>query len=170
MQTAPRPTLVGAAPRQISQGVARRRTQARLAYLFIAPAFIMLLIFQYYPSLSAIYHALTAWDAASPPVFVGLANFQSFFSDPVMGTAVANILKLTVFWMVLAVTVPLVAARLIRGVESARLQFIYRLCFILPFVVPTVVNILLWQFIYAGGGVLNQVLSVLHLNRLALDW
>src|SRR2546430_17321451 len=97
MQTAPRPSLVGAAPRQISQGVARRRTQARLAYLFIAPAFIMLLIFQYYPSLSAVYHALPAWDAASPPVFVGLAKFQSFFTEPVMGTAVVNIMKLTLF-------------------------------------------------------------------------
>src|SRR2546429_2184267 len=129
MQTAPRPTLVGAAPRQISQGVARRRTQARLAYLFIAPAFIMLLIFQYYPSLSAIYHALTAWDSASPPVFVGLANFQSFFSDPVMGTAVVNILKLTAIWMVLAVPTALWAGRLSPGGQPSSPPLRFWLCF-----------------------------------------
>jgi ABC-type sugar transport system permease subunit len=163
-------TAILGARRRTRPGLARRRAQARLAYLFILPAFVMLLIFQYYPALSALYHGLTTWDATSPPVFVGLANYQSFFSDPVMGTAVTNILKLTLFWMVLAVTVPLAVARLIMGVKSRRLQFIYRLCFILPFVVPTVVTILLWQFIYAGDGVINQILGFLHLSKLQQDW
>jgi ABC-type sugar transport system permease subunit len=162
--------VVSGRRRQAHPGMARRRAQARLAYLFIAPAFIMLLIFQYYPALSALFHALTSWDAVSPPVFVGLANFQSLLSDPYVGIATLNVLKLTLFWMVLAVTVPLIVARLILGVKSARLQFIYRLFFVLPFVVPTVVNILLWQFIYAGNGVLNQLLSFLRLTQLQQDW
>jgi raffinose/stachyose/melibiose transport system permease protein len=72
--------------------------------------------------------------------------------------------------MILAVTVPLAVARLILSVKSPRLQFIYRLCFILPLVVPTVVSILLWQFIYSGSGVLNQVLGALHLTGLQQDW
>lgn len=149
---------------------ARRRYQARLAYLFIAPAFVMLIIFQYYPVFSALYHSLTNWDGTSPATFAGLANFQSFFGDPILGTAVANIVKLTLFWMVLAVTIPLAVARLIMGVRSVRAQFIYRLCFVVPFVVPTVVTILLWKFIYAGDGVLNQALTALHLTRLQQDW
>ncbi|HLW60633.1 MAG TPA: sugar ABC transporter permease [bacterium] len=148
----------------------RQRARTRLAYLFIAPGLVMLLVFRYYPALSALYHSLTTWDGTSPPIFVGLANFRSFFADPIFGRSVLNVGELTLFWMVQAVTVPLIVAQLILGIKSPRLQFIYRLFFVLPLVVPAVVNILLWQFIYAGDGPLNQVLGALHLNRLEQDW
>src|SRR5438067_2110722 len=90
-----------------------RRAQAHLAYAFLAPTLVAIMTFQYYPAASAIYHSFTTWDGVSPAKFVGLAQFQAFFIDPVFGTAVANILKLTGFWMLLAITVPLFVARLI---------------------------------------------------------
>jgi raffinose/stachyose/melibiose transport system permease protein len=147
-------------------GVAR----GRLGYLFILPAFVFILLFSYYPAFSAIYHAFTRWDGATPAVWIGWQNFQSFLTDPEFGIAALNILKLTAFWMLLAVTVPLAVARLILSVASRRLQFVYRLCFVLPFVLPQVVIILLWQFIYAADGVLNHVLAVLHLSQWQSDW
>lgn len=144
--------------------------RSRLAYLFLLPSFIFILLFSYYPAFSAIYHAFTTWDGVSPATWVGWQNFQSFLTDPEFGISVQNIVKLTVFWMLLAVTVPLFVARVILGVPSGRLQFVYRLCFILPFVVPQVVIILIWQFIYAGTGVLNQLLAQAHLSNLQQDW
>jgi ABC-type sugar transport system permease subunit len=144
--------------------------RGRLAYLFLLPAFIFILLFSYYPAFSALYHAFTRWDGVTPATWVGLQNFQSFLTDPEFGTSVQNIVKLTAFWMILAVTVPLFVARLIISVPSGRLQFVYRLCFILPFVVPQVVIILLWQFIYAGTGVLNQLLALVHQSHMQQDW
>ena len=144
--------------------------RGRLGYAFLLPAFIFILLFSYYPAFSAIYHAFTKWDGVTPATWVGFQNFQSFLADPEFGTSVQNIVKLTLFWMILAVTVPLFVARLILGVRSGRLQFAYRLCFILPFVVPQVVIILLWQFIYAGTGVLNQLLALVHQSQLQQDW
>ena len=144
--------------------------RGRLGYAFLLPAFIFILLFSYYPAFSAIYHAFTKWDGVTPATWVGFQNFQSFLADPEFGTSVQNIVKLTLFWMILAVTVPLFVARLILGVRSGRLQFAYRLYFILPFVVPQVVIILLWQFIYAGTGVLNQLLALVHQSQLQQDW
>jgi ABC-type sugar transport system permease subunit len=149
---------------------ARGFAQARLGYLFLAPTLAAIVIFQYYPAVSAVYHSLTQWDGVDPATFTGFAQYTAFFTDPEFGTAVANILKLTAFWMILAVTVPLVVARLILSLPSPRQQFSCRLLFILPFVVPQVVLILLWQFIYAGDGVLNQMLANVHLARLQTDW
>lgn len=158
------------------KGAARRRSlgarlaQWRLGYLFLLPTLVAIVIFQYYPAISAVYHAFTIWDGISPARFAGLSQFAAFFTDPEFGTAVVNILKLTAFWMLLAVTVPLFVARLIMAVPSPRRQFAFRLLFILPFVVPQVVLILLWQFIYAGQGVLNQLLVAIHLAGLQQDW
>ena len=148
----------------------RRLARSRLAYLFLLPSFVCIVVFSYYPAGSAIYHAFTLWDGTSNASWVGLSNFTRYFDDPQFGISVANVAKLTCFWMILAVTVPLLVARLILSVRSARLQFVYRLCFILPFVVPQVVIILLWQFIYAPTGVLNELLGSLHLGALRHDW
>jgi raffinose/stachyose/melibiose transport system permease protein len=163
-----RVSIAGLAPgkKQLSNRVA----QARLGYMFLAPTVAAVAVFQYYPAVSAVYHSLTRWDGVDPATFAGFTQFSAFFSDPEFGTAVGNILKLTAFWMVLAVTVPLIVARLILSIPSARQQFICRLLFILPFVVPQVVLILLWQFIYAGDGVLNQILGDVGLANLQTDW
>ena len=169
-RTSPAATYAATRPAAGSQQWIAAIARGKLGYAFLLPAFIFILLFSYYPAFSAIYHAFTRWDGVSPATWVGLDNFQSFLSDPEFGTSVQNIVKLTVFWMILAVTVPLFVARLILSVRSSRLQFAYRLCFILPFVVPQVVIILLWQFIYAGTGVLNQLLSLIHQGQLQQDW
>ena len=147
-----------------------RLGQARLGYMFLVPTLAAIVIFQYYPAASAIYHSFTLWDGVDAAKFTGFAQFQAFFADPEFGAAVANIVKLTLFWMLMAVTVPLVVARLILSVRSPSQQFALRLLFILPFVVPQVVLILLWQFIYAGDGVLNQLLGSVHLSNWEADW
>lgn len=147
-----------------------RLSRSRLAYLFLLPTLVFILLFSYYPALSALYHAFTNWDGTTPATWAGLQNFQGLLGDPQFTTAIANVAKLTAFNMVLAVTIPLLVARLIMAVKGARWRFAYRLCFILPFVVPQVVLILVWQFIYAGSGVLNQILAAVHLTGLQQDW
>ena len=69
----------------------------RLAYVFLLPAFFFVLVFSYYPAISAIYHAFTAWDGSSTATWSGWANFESFLSDPQFGIALANIMRLTAF-------------------------------------------------------------------------
>ena len=158
----------------VGQAHRRRRVPrlgSKLAYLFILPTFVFILLFSYYPAFSAVYHSFTNWDGSSAQ-WVGLQNYQGLLNDQEFTASLPNILALTVFWMLLAVTVPLIVARLIVGVKGARLQYVYRLCFVLPFVVPQVVTILLWKFILAGGqdGVLNQLLGAFHLAGLQQDW
>lgn len=147
-----------------------RLASGRLAYLFLLPALVIVLIFSYYPAFSAIYHAFTTWDGTSPATWAGWSNFQSFVADPQFGISVANIVRLMAFWLLLAVTVPLIVARVILGIRNPRLQFVCRLCFVLPFVVPQVVLILLWKFIYADTGVLNQLLALSHHPEWQQDW
>jgi raffinose/stachyose/melibiose transport system permease protein len=66
---------------------------------------------------------------------------------------------------VTSVSVPLFVARLICGLRSRRLQYLFRVLFVIPLILPTVVILLIWQYIYDPSfGVLNQVIAALHLG------
>ena len=64
---------------------ARRRPWLRSAearhqawgYVFLAPMFVLLVVFKFIPMLQAFYLSLTSYDLLSPPRFVGLRNYAS---------------------------------------------------------------------------------------------
>lgn len=64
----------------------RRRTQWREGLLFVlmlAPNFLFLTVFVYWPLIYQGYLSLTIWDMLSPTkLFVGLENYTFLFSDP----------------------------------------------------------------------------------------
>jgi raffinose/stachyose/melibiose transport system permease protein len=144
--------------------------RSRLHYLFILPSLVLLAVFMYFPAFSAIYHGFTDWDGFSRATFVSLANFGAVLDDPLMQAAAVNVLKLTAFAMATSVAVPLLVARLIFGLRSRRLQYIFRVLFVIPLVLPGVVILLIWQFLYDPNfGVLNQIIAALHVGQ-PLGW
>jgi raffinose/stachyose/melibiose transport system permease protein len=161
-----------AAPATVATRATRRRKPFPVfAYLCILPAFLFAAVFMYYPSLSAVYHSFFDWDGATAPTFVGLANFQQMFSDDMMRLSWGNVLKLTLFALVVELTVPLAVAKGILALRSTRLQHFLRVLFLLPLTVPLVVNVLIWQFLYDPNiGLINAVLTALHQNGLRQDW
>jgi raffinose/stachyose/melibiose transport system permease protein len=143
------------------------------AYLCILPALVFAGVFLYFPSLSAIGHSFTDWDGSTAPNFIGLDNFRQIFSDPRMSLAFQNALKVMVFAVVVELTIPLAAAKMILALRSARLQNVFRVVFLLPLIVPQVVIYLLWIFIYnpdPSVGLLNGTLQALHLPGLQHGW
>src|SRR5437764_4956595 len=60
-------------------------------YLFLLPALVLYCVFLVYPMLDSFAISLTSWDGLSPTrPFVGLANYQRIFQDPVAITAFEN--------------------------------------------------------------------------------
>lgn len=171
MSTRPTIATAGAAQPARRLGRAHRRSlpariyRSRLHYLFILPTLVMLAVFMYYPAFSALYHSFFNWDGFSRATFVGLGNFTAMLGDPLMQAAVVNVLKLTAVAVAVTATVPLGVARLIFGLRSKRLQYVFRVLFVIPLVLPTVVILLIWQFIYDPNfGLLNQLITTLHLG------
>jgi ABC-type sugar transport system permease subunit len=145
--------------------------RARAAYLWLAPIFLSLGIFVYYPPLSAMYHAFFDWNPSGQSTFVGLGNFQTMLSDSVLGRSFINMAKLLLFGLVTGVTVPLLVAEMIFAVRGASAQYAFRVLFLIPVVAPGVVVILLWRFIYDPHvGLLNDLLGALGLGGLQHAW
>ena len=57
---------------------------------------------------------------------------------------------------------PLVIAEVLFHLRSDRWKYIYRVLFIVPMVVPGIVGVMMWRFIYDSDGVLNNLLDLLR--------
>jgi raffinose/stachyose/melibiose transport system permease protein len=137
------------------------------AVVFLLPTAVFVLGFCYYPALRAIIGSFTKWDGFGEPVFVGLNNFITLFKDPVFQVSVRNVLYWSAGSILIAMTAPFIGAELMFNLPGAKAQFIYRVLFVFPIVVPAVVTILIWTFIYEPSfGLFNRLLvDVLHIPR-----
>lgn len=146
--------------------------EARQFYLFLLPTFIMLGVFAYYPPLSAMYHAFFQWSGAtSAKVFVGFENFALMLQDEALWIGARNLLIIAAIGIPLTTFMPLVAAELIFNLATDREQRFFRLTFLIPTVVPAVVYLLLWKFIYDPTfGLINTLLTQVGLERWTRAW
>lgn len=144
--------------------------EGRLAYLFILPTFLLLGVFYLYPVYTAFTGAFTDWDGFNPPRFVGLRNFITALTDPVMGTAVRNNVWMAFAALILAILPPLLVAELIFNLKSQKAQYVYRSLFIVPLVVPSVVFTLLWAYFYRSDGPINEMLRFVGLSHHTHAW
>jgi raffinose/stachyose/melibiose transport system permease protein len=130
----------------------------KTCYLLILPTFFMVLMFRYYPAFSGMYHSFFEWDGALLKEWVGFGNYTEAVQDAkllqsflvVLIFIVANIIKL----------IPsIIAALLIFHLKNERFQYLYRVLFVVPMIIPRIVYMLLWKFFYEPNlGLLNQVL------------
>jgi len=135
------------------------------AYLFLLPTFALIGLFSYYPALLALYHSLTDWNGILLADYVGLNNFREMLNDQVLLASLGNMVTVAIWSLVVTLTVPLLVAELIYSLRNNRAQYWYRLLFVAPIVVPFVVTLLVWRFIYDPDlGLLNALLERLGIS------
>ncbi|MDQ3248577.1 MAG: ABC transporter permease subunit, partial [Chloroflexota bacterium] len=159
---------VRAAP---SRRFGRQVWRARVSYFFLIPTLTLLLIFNYYPALSGLYHAFTVWKPGVETRWVGLAQFQQILRDAYFWVGIKNAALLIFTGYAKTFTVPLLVAELIFAIRNRAVQYGIRSLFVIPLVVPGVVGILLWTNIYDPNiGLLNKTLQALNLEPWTRVW
>jgi len=129
-------------------------------YFYLAPTFILLGIFSYYPPILAFLRSFYDWNGANWLHWNGLGNYRTMLGDEVLLASVGNLAKLAAFSLFVSIIMPLLTAELIFNMRARRAQYWYRVLLVLPVVVPGVVSMLLWQFIYDPNvGLLNGILG-----------
>jgi putative chitobiose transport system permease protein len=126
-------------------------------YLYLLPAWIILVLFLLGPLGYAFYLSLTAYNGLTPPKLVGLANYGHLLHDSVFWKSLGN----TVIFL-LGVVPTLVIASLLLAVLVNRTIFgigLFRVAFYMPVVISMVAAGLMWKWIFAENGLLNYVLS-----------
>lgn len=156
--------------RELRSGV-RRQAARRIgfAYLLLLPLIALYGIFVLAPAVETLWLSFFSWNGiAVDRDCVGLDNFQRLMSDDIFWQAFRH----TVVWAVIVVlfniTVGLVAAALLSSRIRGRLLF--QLGFFLPVVQASIVTAMIWRWIYAPDGILNNSLMTIGLDGLTRGW
>jgi ABC-type sugar transport system permease subunit len=142
--------------------------QTRIAWLFIAPAVIMVSLFLLAPVVFNVILSFTKWQKFTGlDQFAGWANYQRLFRLPYFTDALGN----TAIWVVGAVVFPLVVglalALLLRNIPFQ--ETFKSLCFLPRVLAPTAVGAV-WYYVYAPRGVLNSAVSGLTGTKFDYGW
>ncbi|PWM03083.1 MAG: sugar ABC transporter permease [Clostridiales bacterium] len=132
-------------------------------YFWILPAFLLICVFSVYPALSALLHSFTEWDLVNVE-FIGIDNFKRLFSDKIFWKSCGNLLILMSTGLVLGNLAPLVLAELLHNLKSEKWSNAYRFIFVIPTLVPGMVNMLIWTKIVFNpfpSGLVNSILGSL---------
>lgn len=147
----------------------------RTAYFMLLPTFSLLLLFNYYPVIIAFIRSFTDWNIHQSSIreisFIGLDNFKKMITEGYFLIGVKNLLLIIVTGFIKVLTVPILVAELVFLLKDDRMKYWFRFLFVLPMVVPGIVNTLMWQRIYDPTiGLLNNVLASLGLESLQRSW
>lgn len=113
-----------------------------------------------YPFYRAVWLSFQNWDFIVDPVYVGMRNYEHVVDDNYFWEAARVTAVFSVAEIAIALVMSFLVALGISQLSSGFVQRFYLGLFYLPVVVPGVVSILLWRFLYLpNDGVLNGLLS-----------
>jgi len=137
-----------------------RRQEERLAWLFVTPIVLGILIFQLYPTIFSLYVSFTEWNLLTPMRWVGWRNFVDLFTnDRNFGPAMYNSFIFTLGTVLPGTALALLFAVLLN--RNIRGRGLYRAIYFIPVVAPTVAVAILWSWIYEPQyGILNWLLGL----------
>ncbi|TAM56396.1 sugar ABC transporter permease [bacterium] len=149
-------------------------TPAVLGPLLAAPAVGLLAALVAYPLVFGVWLGLTSATLGNAGHFVGLANFTALFADPTYRAATFYSILYTVGSEALKLSIGLALAMVLnqrfRGYRAARSLML------LPWVAPTVLAVLAWQWLldpqFSGISWLFERLGLIHhaINFLGTEW
>ena len=145
----------------------RKRDERVAAYIFIAPAVILLIAFLVVPMIYTVYFSGFKYQIMRPDAmkFIGFENYQKLFSDKNFWLALKNTVYFTVIVVpcqcVLAFALALLVSKKFRGVA------IFRTMYFAPQLTSMVVISVLWSVLYNANpntGLINSILVSLGMS------
>ena len=140
-----------------------------LAAVLLAPTLTILTLFIAYPFVLGIWLAVSDKVVGRPGAFVGLQNFVVNLNDAIFLRAFQNTFVYTFIATALKLALGMAAALLLN--HHFRFKRIVRASMLLPWIVPTVLSTLAWQWMFdATFSVFNWVLLNVGLISQGILW
>lgn len=141
-------------------------------YLYLIPVIAMLGIFVYVPVVTNLGYSLLDFSAFSPTKeFVGLQNFATLFTDPVIRTAIVNNIWYCVISVIFQCGLSLGVAAVLEDRLLRRVSTVLRTMYFLPVLISMTVVALLFSFVYHPKiGLINTGLKIIGLGHLTHAW
>ena len=131
-------------------------------FLYILPWIIGFLSLQLIPLINSFLYSFTNLQLLGVRKFIGLENYAKLFKDPLFWQS----MKVTFLYVLMAVPCKVGFALLIAIILNQNLKGInfFRTLYYLPSILGGSVAIsVLWRYLFMDNGILNNILSFLHL-------
>jgi len=148
----------------------RVRRETLTGWLFVLPALLMYGVFVLAPLLLTILYSFYRWDGIGPMKWVGLKNYVTVFEVPDLLGTIFNAFRLVLWFSFIPVGLGLVISSVIHRVATGRFGAIARTVVFLPQVIPLVAAGIIWGWLLALPGLINQILRAIGLGALARAW
>jgi multiple sugar transport system permease protein len=127
----------------------RRHSAARPAWLFIAPFGIFYLLFLVWPVVYMFVSSLfnTSLVKGGFGGFAGFGNYREMLTKPEFWSALWHTVQFTLYTVPPLVILAFVFAVLANRI-GGRAEWLFRLAFFVPFILPSATIALIWSFIY----------------------
>ncbi len=136
-------------------------------YLFLAPALLVIAVFVLYPILAVIYYSFTDYSIVTPPVWVGLRNYQQLIGDQGFRDALVH------SFIYLIVTPVLIFLSTLLAIAVNRpLPFInfFRALYYIPVISGSIAVGYSWRMLFDTNGLINGALISLGLLQDPVQW
>ncbi len=152
----------------MTQSVARSKPTKSwlLAYLYLSPALLFILVIFVYPVFDLVWRSLTR-TSSGVTQWAGLEAYQAALTDPVFWGALSNNLRLFIAVPVLVVLSLFVASIIFDRIRGWRL---YRTIVFIPYVLAIPVVGIVFSYVLQLHGVFNTILEAAGLGGLVTDW
>lgn len=142
----------------------RRYREISLGYAFLAPAILLLFVFELFPILYGLYISTCDWRLSCVN-FIGADNYTRAFQDPAMWLSLLTTATYALISVPVQLGLGLVLAYLL--FQKVRGQSLFRVMFFMPYITSTVASAAVWSFLYnPDKGLINAVLTRLGLSPL----
>ena len=145
----------------------------RAAWVFVAPALMVLTVFFFLPVLAALLISLTDFDLYALADFgnlrfVGLKNYGQLLTEPLFWKALWNTFYFVLLGVPLSIGASLGAALLVNS-KLARCRSLFRTVYFAPVVTTLVAVAVVWRYIFhTRYGFLNYALGLVGIDP--IDW
>lgn len=147
------------APPRVTPRRWRRLRELSLGYLLLAPALVLLIVFELFPVLYGLFISTCNWRlncGDNLERFIGADNYVRAFSDPEMWSSLWTTTVYSLMSVPIQLGLGLVIAYLlfqdIRGKDAFRVMFFF------PYITSTVASAAVWAYLYSPDrGLINAV-------------
>ena len=142
----------------------KRRREAGMAYAFLLPSLLGLLLLSLLPMLISLYISLTDWVYTNGLWnwnFVGFQNFIDLWSDSWFLKSLGNTVIFTVVTVPVGIFLALVAAALIDSFCGEQTSGVVRIALYMPHICNIVATSTIWKTLYSSYGPFTNLMRAL---------
>ena len=136
-------------------------------YMFLLPSLVIVAIFVLYPIFAVVYYSFTDYSIVTPPVWVGLKNYNWLIYDSTFWKALSYsflYLIVTPTLIFLSIILAIIVNRKLPGISA------YRALFFIPVISGSIAVGIAWRLMLDTNGIINAILLSIGVLKEPMQW